>query len=801
MTKQSKALCALFITLAAGQMATASPVSPEAALNRALKSERHLAPALTAGRYTLAATEDSEVYVFTRSNGGYLILPADDAAPAVLGYSDSGSFDAATMPPAMKWWLGEYARQIREGGNTGMSPAKAPARDAIAPMVTTKWNQDAPYNDMCPLVRGQRSVTGCAATALAQIMKYHNWPPQGKGSHSYKLGTSTVSLDFSQVNFDWSNMCDTYSSSSTAAQNEAVAELMYACGVSIDMQYSSTASGASVLDVPAAMVEYFDYDAGVRYYSRDYYGINDWNELVYSQLAEYGPVQYSGQSNEGGHSFVCDGYNPDGYFHINWGWGGISDGYFLLTALDPTVQGIGGSSSGFNFSQSIIGCVRKPVSGSTMYLNYLMEGAFTIQESEATLGNTVMVKGATYNFSTGKASGTLGLKVVNNGTNAVQYLPGPTITNRAPLSGISGYAVKLPTDLAAGTYTVTPAIMNTSGTWQDIPVRIQVSQYATMQVTGNTAYFTAGTTPSITVSDFTVESELYIQQLFKLGGTIVNTGDTEYYSTIAAGLMNTNGTLVALGDIYSVDLEAGESMALDYTGFFVAAGSANLTAGNYTLYMLDTDSGKPVSKGISVRLNAAVAAQVTASSFGVAGDASAVNPDDVRFEGTLRCISGYYGGPLYIAIFPYSTSGVSSIDELTTEPVFVSAGNSVSFKASGRLSTVEAGKRYMAVVYDFYNNQVSSVVVFTIDKNAGVGSVEAVGATPTVYPTLTDGPVYIKGDDVKQVKVYSISGALLESSEGRDYIDLSGYAPGMYLIEIEYGADSTERIVNRVIRR
>lgn len=187
-------------------------------------------------------------------------------------------------------------------------------------------------------------MTGCVATAMAQVINYHKYPEKGIGSNSYTTTTSglSVSFNFGATTFDWDNMADIYSLSSTAEQKTAVATLMKACGVSVNMDYGTGASGAMSAFVPAALVNYFGYDKATAYRERIWFSGQEWEDLVYNELATVGPVYYGGTTarNEG-HAFVCDGYRADGFFHINWGWGGQSNGYFRLSALDPSSHGIG----------------------------------------------------------------------------------------------------------------------------------------------------------------------------------------------------------------------------------------------------------------------------------------------------------------------------------------------------------------------------------------------------------------------------------------------------------------------------
>ena len=345
--------------------------------------------------YTQSAGSLPAAYVFdTRS--GYMVVSADDVAAPLLGYADEGSFDAANIPDNLRYWLESYASEIAWARDNGVEPARSRAsradRAPIAPLVKTQWNQGSPYNNYCPIYNGSRSVTGCVATAMAQVMKYYNYPAKGTGSHSYTTKTLKISqsMDFSSTSFRWTSMADSYGSFSSTSQKNAVATLMHACGVSVDMDYTPNESGAPSMNVASALANYFGYDKGVRYLMRDYYGMAEWEELVYNQLVEFGPVQYSGSNTSAGHSFVCDGYSADGYFHFNWGWGGMSDGYFLLTALDPTSQGIGGSTAGYNSGQDIIANVATSGEGK-MYEQMLIDGDFKIDTPQVQKGGYVVI--------------------------------------------------------------------------------------------------------------------------------------------------------------------------------------------------------------------------------------------------------------------------------------------------------------------------------------------------------------------------------------------------------------------------
>ena len=318
----SAAVLAAFICVTE---AVARQLTPEEALAGARAaggSLRHKMPSLSAGAMKLAYTGARDgvncYYVFNgreTDGGGFLIVSADDLAPAVLGHVDSGEFDYDRAPAAMRWWLSQFEANITDAVRTGTPIRRevSEERPLISQLLSTKWGQGDPYNKECPMVSGRRSVTGCVATAMAQIMRYHRWPEVGTGSHSYRMSNgATVSADFSSTEYDWDNMTDTYTMFSSNTRKNAVARLMYHCGVSVNMNYSPDASGASSFDVAGAFIKYFGYDPGIRYEERAFYTDSEWEDMVYRELAEGRPVLYSGVTvkNEG-HAFVCDGYSGD----------------------------------------------------------------------------------------------------------------------------------------------------------------------------------------------------------------------------------------------------------------------------------------------------------------------------------------------------------------------------------------------------------------------------------------------------------------------------------------------------------
>ena len=330
-----------------------------------------------AHRVSKPQSDDAALYIFNQAdNGGFVIVSADDNAVTILGYSDEGTFNSTHIPANVQWWLDYYAERVAKAQPASNKAKRAPKGDKtpVLPLLRgINWSQDAPYYDMCPIDqwKGERSASGCVATAGAQIMRYWKWPVQGQGSHSYTWHNcikrdrdkdcmaardTVLSADFGATVYDWDNMLGHYNGDETEEQNHAVAELMYHVGVASEMGYSSLGSGTGTDDLGKALVNYFGYKNTARYYSQ-----YDDPTLTHSRLATMfeaelqagRPITMGGANDHSAHEFVCDGINEDGLFHINWGWGGYYNGYFALTALNPDGQGIGGSEEGLGYSKHI----------------------------------------------------------------------------------------------------------------------------------------------------------------------------------------------------------------------------------------------------------------------------------------------------------------------------------------------------------------------------------------------------------------------------------------------------------------
>ena len=302
-------------------------------------------------------------YVFNiGSDNGYVMVSGSDLTPQVLGYASEGSFSEDNMPANMKAWLDGYAEQIAyiertQGSN--QAPMLHISREAIDPLLTSTWNQGAPYNGMCPVIDGKQAPTGCGNTAMAQVINYYKYPAQTVTAiPAYTTETKHIDMPGMPVtDIDWANMLDDYSGNETAEQKNAVATLMRLCGQATKTDYQSVVSSSVLMDGIQVLREYFGYEGSMRYLLREYFSASEWENIIYNELDNDRPVLYAGQATGGGHGFVVDGYDGNGLYHINWGWGGSDDGYFVLSVLNPynnAATGASSSDDGYSFSQEAI---------------------------------------------------------------------------------------------------------------------------------------------------------------------------------------------------------------------------------------------------------------------------------------------------------------------------------------------------------------------------------------------------------------------------------------------------------------
>ena len=338
----------------------AAPVDSLSAKNVAKEFVRAHHSERTSNQVYRVNTTYPHLFVFNVEGGGFVVVSGDDRTRPVLAYSETGSFESAEIPDALTAWLSRYEEQLSDLADGAEPCAYHPTRNdrSVSPLIATRWKQSSAYNSLCPVDTtlpqyGGHPSVGCVALALGQVMRYWQWPQQGRGSNTYSLaGTyscwhyGTLSADFGATTYDWANMPVQLTDSSSQAEITAVATLLFHCGVAVNMRYNSDCQGSSSALMSSqyyAATRFFGYSSDATLCERANYTDIQWKTLLKNNLDNQIPVLYSGSSYydpvngtySGAHAFILDGYDNDDYFHVNWGWGGAYDGYFAIEAMSP----------------------------------------------------------------------------------------------------------------------------------------------------------------------------------------------------------------------------------------------------------------------------------------------------------------------------------------------------------------------------------------------------------------------------------------------------------------------------------
>ena len=864
-------LAAVFAALSA-PFANADPISPQQAMAiaRNFSDIRSFVPKIIGNNakpapmtvaYTATSSNssaDNLLYVINRDrDNGFVVVAGDDAvANPVLGYTDSGSFSYDKIPDNLKWWLGEYARQIEYMTTHGITSAPAPTFESNAgPLITTRWNQYEPYNNLCPIKQNERVVTGCVATAMAQVINYYEWPKQGTGSHSYEWNGQTLSADFGSTTYDWDNMADIYDGSNSEAENDAVATLMYHCGVSVDMNYDISAnggSGAFSRDVLTALVEYFGYASDVILKSRDYYSYNEWLGMLKAEIDARRPIYYSAQSTSGGHAFVLDGYNTDGYFHVNWGWGGLSDGYYQIATLNPYEgQGAGaGSDSGFAYDQDAIFNLHIPEDGveyepeTLFYIDQLLfavaneNGEYFVNYGTTTVSKADMtgfVFQRCYNRSPQTFNGSVGVYVEDDDGEIVNVytseVAGGVPSNYGwSLSMIVGNITM--GDYADGHYRAYPCYIAEG---DESPTRIAArkigSGYVDITVTGDevTLATQANALSNIIKSDILVYSndEFNNNEYATILVNLTNTGTEYYNSNVCLILMDGNGNIAypvndGSADFYYpssfVSVAPGEIKTLLFTQPITDFARDGETY-YMTLYDTNLDSFEPVYTPINVNNP-----DIEIADYEVADDAPGNFTINMNFNNTS---STDYAGTVGALVFgPVSgeATSIPYIKMLDAEQMEIAAGGSGSVTLQGAMTDLAPGTYYINIYsnsHDFgyflyeikqpvpviagnveiTNEDPANLTLTASFKNPGVMSYTGAISAKIYEPDGNGGYAFVKTLDTQELsipaegqsQVVTFSGSFSEGTPGCTYqIRLCDDVSEAMLGSIEYTIEKPE---------
>lgn len=598
----------IFLTVLLSMLpVSARTLTPAEALERAIEHKpadvRHPMSANDINAYQLAYSSPSgSYYVFNRPTGGFIVVSGDDEIYALLAEIDSGEWDADALAPEAGLLLAEYDRQISAYAESTYPTAVESLMELytrwtdIAPLVRTQWNQSRPYNILCPAINGSSCMTGCVATAMSQCVATIGYF-KGNG---YKFHNSTningqpVEFDYSTADFDFSKMADYYSGAESEEAIRQVASLMLACGLATNMNYGVYESGAPTESVPGALIDYFGYDRDhTRYYNRDHYSQAQWENMLYSELDAGRPVFYTGYNNSVGHAFVIDGYRKAGLFHVNWGWGGQSDGYFRLTALSPSQIGIGGGegTDGFNSAQGMIHIIKPGdtpgITYSDMYgsIAASKDGGFDVYFRSAGRINVNVNLGAVIIDASG-----------NRATTAT-FWTGHTISGNGSIyqnqyaHDFTQYA------LPAGDYRIYPAFQPSES---DFVIANPVNgrnHYVLLTVDSNGQYHFSNSAGSVARSDIRVTGivpghDLRVGYSGQIGIYAVNNGGLDFSGTISGTLVDSDGNDCASFTTLKNTIAYGCNTIVYATVPAFDNNDELLQAGDYTIRFTDADGNR-----------------------------------------------------------------------------------------------------------------------------------------------------------------------------------------------------------------
>ncbi len=705
-----------------------------------------------AGPSTATSTETASYYVFDVGNDkGFVIVAGDDVFSEVLGYTDSGSFDSDKLPENAKAMLESYAEQIEIVQKyPSLMATSTSTHAAISPLVQAEWDQSEPYNYLCPTVASEssRSVTGCVATAMAQVMYYHKWPEATTAvipAYSYEYDSSTkVNVDAQAITtFDWDSMQTTYTGSESEddASAVAVAQLMICAGKSVQMQYSNYTSGAYSSYIIPALKNYFDYDAGMKTISRGDYTTDEWDQLIYDELASSRPVLISAtavsSSGSGGHEFVCDGYDGSGLYHINWGWSGYCNGYFRLALLNPDGEGTGGVEGGGGYSldqEVIIGI--QPNQGneeaveSTVLTAYTLEATSTSVTRANTSSNfSTKVNFESYNMTGSTATFDIAFGIYDASGNLKETV---NIESDEELECFYGYnetrwTFQFGSGLSDGTYYI-KLVSRISG---DTEWHLQNSAnlyYIVATISGNTASFeNISANSELTIDEVNINGNKRATSTQKIAVSLTNSGTAntnELYAFVDGSLLGGIGV--------NIDPETSADYQFSWTPS---------KAGTYTISLASDMSSRDVLYTTTVTINNSIASSLSATFevdnaidnviYGTtfSGTATISNDALAQYYDDVYVCLWYDGGDGYIYMTDYDT-------------YFVQIAGGSSYDQTFSFTNLDVNTKYVvSVMYksqgeNVYNEDGLYSDEYSLSTTTGIQSVNVDADTDA------DGPVY-----------------------------------------------------------
>jgi hypothetical protein len=769
---------------------------------------------LRSGAGLRSASDEAPVYLYNFGNNkGFVVISGDDAAKPILGYSDTGTLNAEKLPSGLEDLLDAYERGIdslRLSAGTSLRAASSTETQIapVAPMTSNiRYGQDAPFNLLCPYdnQQQQRTLTGCVATAMAELMRFHRWPLKGTGNHTYvENNYGSLSVDFSQATYDWNTIQDAYNSSSSNESMNAVATLMYHCGVSVNMDYSTQSSSATLEDAGAALVRYFGYDSNLQYRWRNLYTDVEWKTLILKELRAGRPVLYSGTtSTNSGHAFLCDGCDTDGFFHINWGWDGSSNGYFELTSLANDSPLTTGATGGFSVFQHFISGIQKEdgidrpsyeIGMNSGIYSGLTSTKSSINVNTGTFGANPTVM----NYGANTFVGKLGIGYLN-ASGAIVKLTSTTVSYS--IGSYAGGSIPALTvslkGLAAGNYRLYEIYQPQDSTgWSLVRPSKTAVNYLNVSIAGSTATISNGSNAPVLSLSRSIEpvSAVYLGKEAGFDVTVKNTGAdySSYFNLYLYSETDTSAHQVLAQDV--VYCPSGQTSTFHFSGLaqvkpgpyrlLVRYDNSNSYAQQSWTNLTPTDSN---AVRVNVLATPSRATLVLDSAVSLQPGRSMTKGQAFSLEASLTNRGGFCDSRLYVLIQPLSGSGATSM--VNSGYLFLDSLGSKRVTIQGTLD-LEPGEYYLKL---YYQANGGWVPVAPTSLDTMHFSITQPTETTTVDPTTdmflkSSGSTLTLVTDVtvQRLRLYSVSGKLLQTVVGEKMLSIGALPKGLYLIEVEY---------------
>ncbi len=703
-----------------------------------------------------ADTRGTAYYVFNATAGGYVIVAGDDRAPAVLAYSDQGTLDTADVPEALQELLDSYAEQIDLlSQQQATATASLTSRAPIAPMLTATFSQNSPYNIKLPYIEGKHAYVGCVATAVAQVMHYWKYP---QSTTMTVPGYTTENLQIFMpalpvTTFNWNMIQPSYLTNDTlSAQGLEAGKLSLYCAQALRMDFKKSSSSAYSNDIPKVLRDYFGYKPQVKYLQRKFFTTAQWEEMIYSELAAGRPIIYSGSKKSGGHAFVCDGYN-DGLYHINWGWNGLSNGYFVLNILNPDAQGTGGvdGAYGYVMNQAMVTQIEPGSGSSTDLMVTARQFEVTTYSANRTSSNydfTATVITHFFNITDEPISFSYGWALYQGDT----FLK--MVYDQGKRESLDSWYYIYPTvsvafgsGLANGTYRLVPMYRDYNGTTAWKPCPGSDVNYARIIIDGNRCNVTAfgqSATPSYYVNDIEVSGHMHLNRPVYIDMKLTNQG----YTRNDVIYVHRNGTLVTAG---LVDL------AKDSTGVVHFEYMPQVKGNNTLSFSLNENGSNPIASrsfiitqvpqvelaGTSTVLNATNTSPRT------------INSDkfSIRLNVTNNS-STAYDEDITVKLYKHIYDNYGSQVQTVTRDLYLAPHESTTIQID--LDNVIDGWKYFAKSY-YYTSDES-----TLTKEVQLTSTSFYTVVFPTVPQFKPGDVNNDGEvnisDINALTAYLISG-------------------------------------------